>query len=148
MTNESISLPAERVAPIAAAVASQRKSIAGVVFFGVVIVAIAMMSVVTRSTGTRSDPESVGRAIGTALWPGLLGWFGLRQLRRARQASAAQRATQDASFTWLLNERLVVAVDGHGVARPELAFKVSREQRQILIAVPRAQVVQPGEHAP
>lgn len=152
MTLESIAVPAERVPPVASDMASSSKTLAGVLLFFCAIMAIAMIGgLADGKTFGADDPptdsaeatgNAVGVIIGIALVAGLPGWFGFRAARNASRATrAGNLAKSDPSYTWRLSGKYIIAADAHGAPRPELSFKVNRKLRTMLLAVPRAEVV-------
>ncbi|HEU4610608.1 MAG TPA: hypothetical protein VFS15_00970 [Kofleriaceae bacterium] len=153
MMTESIAVPAERVPPVASDMASSSKTLAGVLLFFCAIMAIAMIGVVTgdsKSSANDYEPKdsaeaaghAVGMIIGVGLMAGLPGWFGFRAARNASRATRAGNvAKSDPSYTWRLSGKYIIAADGHGAPHPELSFKVNGKLRTMLLAVPRAAVV-------
>lgn len=155
MTTESIAVPAERIPPVASDMASSSKSVAGVLLFVCVIMAIAMFSVVTddpRGTGgyePANSAEAAGHAVGTVLGALIVvavpAWFGVRAAQNASRATRAGNvAKTDPSYTWRLSGKYIIAADGHATPHPELSFKVNGKLRTMLLAVPRAEVVDRG----
>ena len=145
MTTESIAIPAERIPPVAKDQSGTSQAIAGVLGF----VALAFGVAVISSPGEASPGESAaydagffaGVIIGMAIIVGLPGLFAFRSARNAKRATrAAGLAQSDPSYRWSLADRWIVAVDGAGIPRPELSFKISRKLRTMLLAVPRAEV--------
>lgn len=67
---DSIPIPGERVAPIAREVASSAKSVAGVLGFACVVLAIVMLTVIGEDKDDRvrtNSAERAGYAVGKAL---------------------------------------------------------------------------------
>lgn len=148
MSVESIPVPAERIPPVASDAASGSKTAAGLLIFACVIIAIAMLGVLADGTHheqVRDSAEAAGynagQVIAFLLFAGLPGWFGFRAARNASRATRAARAVSDRSFTWRLSGKYIIAADAGGAPRPELSFKVSGKLRTMLLAVPRAEVV-------
>jgi hypothetical protein len=134
---EPIALPPAAVAQAATSVESTAKSVAALVFWLDGLFALGAIAMTTR------EPRDLGTMVfGFGFWVVLLTWCGLRFVRRARVAGVAGRiATTDASTTWLLQDRMIVAVDAAGIPAPARSFKISRKLRAVLTAVPSARVV-------
>jgi hypothetical protein len=144
MNVESISVPAERVPDMS----GSSKAVAGVLFFVAVICGFAAMGVggdeKTRSfTDNPSDTgEKTGMILGAVALAGIPGLFGFRAARNASRATrAAQIAKTEPSYTWRLSGKYIIAADPAGVPHPELSFKVNAKNRTMLLALPRAEVV-------
>jgi hypothetical protein len=145
---DSISIPSERIPPVAREAASSAKTIAGVLGFVCVVLTIAMFSVVFDDKDDKTPTDSaeragykVGKALSVVLFAGLPGLFAFRAARRGSRATrAADVASADPQTTWRLAGKLVVAERG-GAPVPELSFKISGTGRTMLLAVPRAEVV-------
>ena len=57
----------------------------------------------------------------------------------------AELAATDSKHTWRLSGKYIIGADPAGVPQPELTFKVNAKNRTMLLAVPRAEVVdRPG----
>jgi hypothetical protein len=144
---ESISIPAERIPPVAHETASGSKTAAGLLLFLFLIISIAMVGVFVEDSDAAGSAERagelVGKLLGAALFAGLPALFGYRAMRnaaRAKRAADAARATP--STTFVLSGKLVIAADGAGTPQPELSFKVNGTARRMLLALPRAELVQ------
>jgi hypothetical protein len=149
MTNvDSIQIPGERLVPIARDTASNAKSVAGVLGFVFVIMTIAMFSVLGDDKDASKSTDSaertghaVGRVLGVLIVAGLPGLFAFRAARRgSRAARAAEVAAADPLTTWQLAGKLIVA-ERAGIPQPQLSFNVSGKSRTMLLAVPRAEVI-------
>jgi len=149
MSIESISVPAERIPPVASDMASSSKVAAGLLGFLALIAAVASLSVlgddkhheVIRDAAEAAG-YNAGTVIGCLLFVGLPGWFGFKAARNASRATNAARLAQtNPSYTWQLADKYIIAADAAGVPHPELSFKVNGKLRTMLLAVPRAQVV-------
>jgi hypothetical protein len=144
---ESISIPLERIPPVAHETASGSKTIGGLLLFLFVILSIAMIGVLVEDDDAASDSaeragQIVGKVLGAALFAGLPGLFGYRAMRnaaRAKRASDAANAGQSTSF--VLSGKLVIAADGAGTPLPDLSFKINGNARRMLLALPRAEVI-------
>lgn len=144
---ESITVPAERIPPIAREASEASKTVAAVLFFAVGVLVLAMFGVAERDdekadAAVESAAERSGRKVGRAIAPLLfIGIPAIFAVRAARNASRATRArTQGASdrnMTWRLSGRLLVAADATGSPRPDMTFKVTRRLRTMLLALPR-----------
>jgi hypothetical protein len=149
MTTESISIPANRVPPVATDMASSSKSIAGVLFFVTAIVLMAMLGVLSEDKPTSkygSDAEKAGEKVGmviaVVLFGGIPAWFAFKSARNASRATRAGKLAQtDPTYRFQLSGKFIIAADGAGVPHPELSFKVNQKLRTMLLAVPRAEVV-------
>jgi len=148
MNVESIQVPAERVPPVASDMAGSSKVIAGVLFFVAAICAIAMFGALTEGTPDRPRDSAeaagfkVGQVIGVMLFAGLPAWFAFRSARNASRATRAGNvAKADPSYTFRLSGKYMIAADGAGVPHPELSFKVNGKNRTMLLALPRAELV-------
>lgn len=148
MSIESISIPAERVPPVASDMASSSKTVAGVLGFVTLIVAVAVISVIAddKHEVIRDSAEAagyhVGQWIGFMLFVGLPGLIAFRAARNASRAGrAGTLAKTNPSYTWQLAGKYVIAADAAGAPHPELSFKINEKLRTMLLAVPRAEVV-------
>jgi hypothetical protein len=141
MFGDSVQIPASRLEPIATEAASNAKSVAGVVFFLAVAIGCAAVGVMVDGSGGKEDGTAA--AGGMAFWALLIGAIAMRFVRTARAAGAAAlRAKTDPTSHWYLSGKMVVASDANGTPRPDLSFKVSNKLRQMLLAVPKATVVE------
>lgn len=146
---DSVSIPSERIAPIARDAASSAKSVAGVLGFAFVVLTIAMVSVVgddkhddTPRDGAERTGYVVGKFLSVFIVAGLPGLFAFRAARRGSRATrAAEVATTDPQTTWRLAGKLLVA-ERSGAPLPELSFTVSGKSRTMLLAMPRAELVE------
>lgn len=142
MLVESIEIPAERVPPVAKDTASSAKSIAAVLFFVAAIFAIAALG----SVGDDMEPDegsahAAGRVVGALLFAGIPALVAYRFARNASRATrAAATAASGASYTWRLSGKQIIAADAAGVPSFDRSFKVSRKNRTMLLALPRAEV--------
>jgi len=149
MNVESIPVPSERVPPIATDMAGSSKVIAGVLAFVCVICAIAMLGALSDNKASRRPSDSaeaagyqVGQIIGVLLFAGVPAYFAFRSGRNASRATrAAQVAKTEPTYTWRLSGKYIIAADPAGVPRPELSFKVNGKNRTMLLALPRAEVL-------
>src|SRR5262245_11567285 len=149
MDGEVIQIPAERIPPVASEAVSNSKVVAGVLLFLCVIATIAMIGVLTDGKHElgqgRDSAEAVGHAVGTViavfLFAGLPALFGFRAVRNASRATRAAAATSNRSYAWRLCGKFLIAHDGAGVPQPELSFKINQKLRTMLLALPRADVV-------
>jgi hypothetical protein len=135
--SESIQLPAESVDQAATSVISAGKSSLAMMFWmdGIfVVAAIAILTKETRDFGTMLG--------GLAFWAVVLAFLTRRPWKRVKTARAAQLAAKSGQMTWLLSERLIVAVNERNIPLGELSFKIPRGTRQLLLAVPQARVVE------
>jgi hypothetical protein len=147
---ESIPIPSERIPPIATDSSSSSKSVGGVLMFVFVIVALAMFSAVFETDKAENEPknsaERAGHKVGTfialVLFPAIPGWIGFKAIRNASRATKAAAAAQrEPTMVWRLSGKLVIAADATGTPRPDLSFKISASGRKMLLAVPRAEVI-------
>lgn len=145
MNIESIEVRAERVPPVATDMASGSKTVAAVLFFLSAVLALGVfgMSFDDKKEALGDDSaEAAGAVIGFLLIVGLPGLLGFRHARNASRATRAGKLAQtDLHYTWRLSGKYIIAADGNGAPRPELSFKISRKLRTMLLAVPRAEVV-------
>lgn len=145
MSVESVSLRAERVPPVATDMASSSKSFAAVLLFVCIVLALGVfgMSVEEQKETLGDDSaEAAGAVFGFLLIVGIPGLFGFRHARNASRATRAGKLAQtDPSYTWRLSGKYIIAADGTGAPRPELSFKINSKLRTMLLAVPRAEVV-------
>jgi hypothetical protein len=154
MNVESIPVPPERIPPVANDMSGSSKVVAGVLFFVTIIIAIAMLGALgedkakTRQFGDSAEEAGykVGQVIAVILFAGVPAWFAFRSARNASRATrAAKLAASDAKYTWRLSGKYIIGADPAGVPQPELTFKVNAKNRTMLLAVPRAEVVdRPG----
>jgi hypothetical protein len=140
---ESIEIPAERVPPVATDASGAAKNVAAVVFFIMFIFVVAAIGVMTGgSTKSSGETDGVSLAFGMLFWVGLFAFIGFRFARNASRATrAANLAKTDPRYTWRLSGKHVIAADGAGVPRPDVSFKINGKLRTMLLAVPRAEVV-------
>jgi len=149
MTDDVVQIPAERIPPIATEAASASKVIAAVLLSLFVLACIAAAGVLTdgkhKSDRARDSAEAAGNAVGTVigvfLIVGLPGIYGFRAARNASRATRAAGATADRGYTWRLSGKFLIAADPAGVPHPELSFKINNKLRTMLLALPRAEVV-------
>lgn len=140
MNVESIEIPASRVPPVATDAASASKVWAGVLLFFGVLFVIGVVAGPPEQTGAETDPVSM--LLGGGILAGVVGFLGFRFVRNASRATrAAALAQTEQRFTWWISGKHIVAADQHGAPRPELSFKISGKLRTMLLAVPRADVV-------
>ena len=147
MTTESIPIPADRVPPVATDMSSSSKVIAGVLFFFAVVFGLAGMGALSEEPEYGEVPknaaENAGRVIGILLVGGLPAIFGFRAARNASRATrAATLAKTEPGYSWRLAGRWIVVADNGGAPRPELSFKINGKLRTMLLAVPRAEVIE------
>jgi hypothetical protein len=150
MTTESIEIPAERVPPVAADMASSSKIAGGLLGFLTVIVMLAAIGTAINGkhvdryeaeNSARAAGHAVGTVVGLALFVMLPGWFASRAARNASRATrAGALAKQDRSYKWRLSGKYVIAVDADGAPRPTLSFKLNSKLRTMLLALPRAEI--------
>jgi hypothetical protein len=144
---ESISIPSERIPPVAHETASGSKTAGGLLMFLFLIISIAMVGVLVEDEDTPHGSaeragQIVGKLLGAGLFAGLPALFGFRALRnaaRAKRAADAARATPTISF--VLSGKLLIAADHAGSPLPDLSFKINGNARRMLLALPRAAVV-------
>ena len=148
MNVESIQVPSERVPPVATDMASSSKVAAGVLAFVTVIVLFAIMGMVSDKPRKYSGDSAydagqrTGEVIGFLLIAGLPALFAFRSARNASRATrAGVVAKTDPKYTFRLSGKYMIAADGAGVPHPELSFKVNGKNRTLLLALPRAEVV-------
>ncbi|HEY5944087.1 MAG TPA: hypothetical protein VIV40_01285, partial [Kofleriaceae bacterium] len=124
--------------------ASGSKSVAAVLLFFCVIFGIAMLGALgDDSDKTKDSAENAGRIVGMLLFAGVPGAFGFRAARNASRAGKAGKlATTEPSYSFRLSGKYIIVADGNGAPRPELSFKINRKLRTMLLAVPRAEVVE------
>ena len=141
MNVESIEIPAERLQPVAADASSAGKAwAAGVLFFGAIFLIIAFAGPPPDGSGD----DRTTTIIGGLMFVSLFGHLGYRFARNATRASrAGQLAKSDPRYTFRLSGKYVITADEHGAPHPNLSFKVNRKLRTMLLAVPRASVVDP-----
>jgi hypothetical protein len=147
MTTESIPIPADRVPPVATDMSSSSKVIAGVLFFFAVVFGFAGLGALSeepaRDEAPKNSAESAGRVIGILLFAGLPAIFGFRAARNASRATrAATLAKTEPGYGWRLAGKWIVVADNAGAPRPELSFKINGKLRTMLLAVPRAEVIE------
>jgi hypothetical protein len=146
MMTESIPIPAERVPPIASEMASSSKTVAGVLFFVAVICVFAAMATMSDERKDRyrdEDPaHAAGGLVGSTLIAGLPLLFAFRSVRNASRATRAGKlASTDSTYTFRLAGKFIIAADGAGVPHPAQSFKINQKLRTMLLALPRAEVV-------
>jgi hypothetical protein len=141
MSEESISIPRERIEPVAKEAASANKTVAGVLGFIGGIFVLAAVTMPGKESGGETD--AVGAIIGTLIFVAIFGAFMLKFIRNARAATMAALAatSQTMEYTFTLSDRWVMVADSAGVPQPQRSFKVSRKLRKMLVAFPRATVV-------
>lgn len=147
-TVESITVPAERIPPVAREASEASKTVAAVLFFAVGVLVLAMFGVAERDDEKADDAavesaaersgRKVGRAIAPLLFIGIPAIFAVRAARNASRATRARtQGASDRNMTWRLSGRLLVAADATGSPRPDMTFKVTRRLRTMLLALPR-----------
>jgi hypothetical protein len=143
MNIESIEVSSERIPPIGTDMAGSSKVTAGVLFFVAVIFGISVLFGAGDEADKASDSaEKAGEIIGALVAIAIPGLIGMRFARNASRANrAAQLAATDSRYAWRLSGKFIIAADAHGAPRPELSFKINRKLRTMLLAVPRATVV-------
>ncbi|CAN5778090.1 hypothetical protein BH11MYX3_BH11MYX3_01820 [soil metagenome] len=99
-----------------------------------VLAAIAILLRETKDFGTMLG--------GLAFWGVVLAFLTRRPWKRVKTARAAQLAAKTERLTWLLSDRLIVAVNERNIPVADLSFKISRGTRQLLLAVPQARLVE------
>ena len=145
MNVESIPIPSERIPPVATEAAGAAKNLAAVFLVFAAIVVLAGIGMAAEGKPPSGDDDMGGGAMlfGLLFWLSIPSLLGLRFVRMARRATRAARlAAQDSATTWRLAGKLIVAADGAGVPRPEVSFKISQKLRTMLLAIPRAEVVE------
>jgi hypothetical protein len=145
--SDSIGIPRERVIPIATEAASNAKTVGSVMCFFLGLFVIAAIGIVAdRSGGNTTTGRSMDAGslvVGLGVWFLVLGAIANRFLGNARRATAAVRAASSTTeeYTFTLAGNLVIAANSAAVPLPDRSFKVSRRLRTMLLAVPRATVV-------
>ncbi len=136
--SESIQLPAESVEQAATSVISSAKSSLAMMFWMDGLFVIAAIAILTR------DAREFGTMLaGLGFWAVVLGLVTRRPWKRVQTARAALLAVKTGrTLTWLLSDRLIVAVNERGIPQTELSFKIASGTRQLLLAVPTARVVE------
>ena len=145
MNVESIPIPSERIPPVATEAAGAAKNLAAVflVFAAIIVLAGIGMSLEGKPASGDDDVGGGAMLFGLLFWLSIPALLGIRFLRMASRATRAARlAAQDPSTTWRLAGKLMIAADGAGVPRPEVSFKISQKLRTMLLAIPRAELVE------
>ncbi len=143
MTSESIEIPRERIGPVAASVASSAKTAAGILAAVFLLFVAAGVGVLYNGTASLhhpiSDPPTTAAGIG--FWALIVLLLFARRIRVANRATEAGKlAASDASVRWTLTGRQLYPTIAD-VPRFDRALKLSPSLREMLIAVPRANVV-------
>ena len=143
---EPIGIPPERVIPIASEAASNAKTVGSVMCFFLGLFVIAAIGIVAdRSSGSTTGRTMDGGSlvVGLGFWFVVIGTIASRYLGNAKRATAAVRAagSKNETYSFTLAGNLVVVANSAGVPLPDRSFKVSRQLRTMLVAVPRATVV-------
>ncbi len=142
--SDSISIPPERLVPIATETSSSGKTIGSIFCFILGIVVIAGITMLTNPDsfdGNHDDAAST--LLGVGFWILIFGAFAAKFIGNARRAGAAAAAaqSQNVAYTFHLTGRMIVAADANGAPLPSRTFRISRKSRAMLLAVPRAAVV-------
>ena len=145
MTVDSTEIPPERVPPIAEEMASNSKTYAGVLAFVAFVIAIALFGVNAEDVETKGTAES-SELVAIVIVGGLMTYvpvhFVIRHARNAARAGRAARlASTDASYAWRLSGKYLIGADAGGIPRTDLTFKINGKLRRMLLAFPRAEVV-------
>lgn len=141
---DSIRIPPERIVPIANETASSAKTIGAVFCFILGLVVFAGVQMVTNPGSFTDGTESTGGTIfGLGFWMIVLGGIAAKFIGNARRAAAAAKAatSTNVEYSFNLTGRMVVVADANSVPLPSRTFKISRKSRAMLLAVPRATVV-------
>src|SRR5262249_33907175 len=112
-------------------------------FFLCAIFAVALLGTAfDKNDKAKDSAEASGRVVGILLVMALPGSFGYRYARNAARATrAGALAKSDPSFTFRISGKYIITADSGGAPRPNLSFKINQKQRTMLLAVPRAEVV-------
>jgi|SRR5687768_5236359 len=149
MNAESISIPADRIPPVATDCASGAKVWAGVLLFLAAVLAVAVIGGVgdpdNPTAKAKDSAEKAGTIIGMLIVVAIPAYPGFRFARNASRASRAAELARTDAYTWQLAGKWIVAVDRrNGAPRPDVSFKINQKLRTMLLAVPRAEVTQRG----
>jgi hypothetical protein len=135
---ESRELPAESVVQAAAKTIQSGKSSLAAMFWLDALFLLSPIALINSYDGDKGQ-----LAFGLGFWLLVFGLITLRFWRRVKAARTAETAAKtNPALTWRLNDRQVVALNERGIPQADLAFKISRGTRDILLAVPEARVVQ------
>lgn len=136
--SESIQLPAESVEQAATTVISAGKSSLAMMLWLDGLLVVTAIAILTR------EPKDFGSMLGgLGFWAVIFALLTRRPWKRVKTARAALLAAKtNASLTWLLSDRLIVAVNERSIPLAELSFKIARGTRQLLLAVPQARLVE------
>jgi hypothetical protein len=146
MFGETIPIPAPRVEPVALEAASRGKTVAAVLFFVAAVFVFAAVGMVLDGTSNGGRGES-SMVAGVLFWLVMIALVAMRFVKNAARATAAaRRAKVDPSSRWFLVGNTIVGGDSTGAPRPDLTFKISNKLRAMLLAVPRATVVDGAFH--
>jgi hypothetical protein len=132
----SISIPPERVPPIAKEVADAKKTYAILWWFG-----SALAALIGYGQSTSGGHES-SEVAGVAFWAVVLLWVGVRQWRVARRATEASRRAETGGTSFVLAGNQLIAIDERQVSQPSASFKISKKLVTMLTALPTAQLRQ------
>ncbi len=142
MQVESIEVPASRIPPVAEEASSSSKVWAGVLgFLSVLFVIIGLTAPPDPDQPTRESDRS-SAIVGSGIFLAVFVTIGYRCVRNASRATrAAKIATTDPGYTWRLSGKYIIGADPAGTPRPDVTFKLNRKLRTMLLAVPRAEVI-------
>jgi hypothetical protein len=95
------------------------------------------------SLSSDGNDSTGGTIFGLGFWMLIFGAFAAKFIGNARRASAASAAarSRNVDYSFHLTGRMIVVADANGAPLPNRTFKISRKSRAMLLAVPKATVV-------
>ena len=141
-------IPAERIPPIAKEIADNKKMYAALWWFGTGMVVVAALMASDKHDEVHDGAYHAGEFAGMMFWVVVLFFLGLRLWKIGRRASRAIELANAGQTSFVLAERLLVAVDARGVSLPEATFKISSKHATMLTALPAATLVAKDSNLP
>lgn len=144
----SIPIPAERIPPIAKEVADNKKMYAAIWWFATGLVTLAAIAQGDKHHEHHDTAYDGGYLLGMMFWVVVLFLIGFRLWKTGRRAARAIQLATAGQASFVLSNRLLVAVDERGVSRPEATFKISSKHVTMLTALPAATLVPKDSNLP
>jgi hypothetical protein len=133
----SIPIPPERVPPIAKEINSTRMTWAALIWC---VTGLFVVGMFFADDFDHKHPDHAGAIAGMGFWVVVTFALGWRQRRLACRADRAFRRATEASSTFVLAGRELLAYDTSGVPQPDASIKLSRRHATMLTALPKAEL--------
>jgi len=143
-----IQIPAERVPPIAKEVAETKKMYAALWWVGTLLTAVAGFATSGTSHHHHDAAFDAGQVAGMGFWVVVLFMLGLRLWRIAGRATRAVELANAGHTSFVLSNKLLIALDERGVSLTDATFKIGGKHVTMLLALPAATLVAKDSNLP